>query len=189
MNFAIDVDEINRLTGEIVALRNQVTDLQERNTKLVELNRAVSIRANVAHFHRVTDNPVLDHPQVPPENRVRLRLRLIAEEFFEVLQATLSNDAKRDIDFVHGMLRALIDGHPIGVDLPSLADNLCDLDYVVEGTRLEFGIDGGPVLAEVQRANLSKVGAPKREDGKTLKGPNYTPPDVARVLREQGWRG
>jgi hypothetical protein len=39
----------------------------------------------------------------------------------------------------------------------------------------------------VQRSNMSKLGADGlpiyREDGKVLKGPNFSPPDIAKVLR------
>lgn len=191
MNFAIDVNELNRLTGEIVALRAQVTDLQERNTELVELNRAQSIRANVAQFHRVTDNPVLEYPQVPPRERCTLRMALIAEEFFEVAEAMYAGnpDVHWQLEVIRDSFTSIIEKYEPAPDVVALADGLCDLDYVVEGTRLEFGIDGAPVLAEAQKSNLSKTDAPRRSDGKTLKGPNYTPPDIARVLREQGWRG
>ena len=64
-----------------------------------------------------------------------------------------------------------------------------DLDYVVEGTRLEFEIDGGPIAVEVHRSNMAKVGGPVREDGKRLKPPGWTPPDIAGELRKQGWKG
>jgi len=43
------------------------------------------------------------------------------------------------------------------------------------------------LLREVQRSNLSKLGEDGkpiyREDGKVLKGPNFSEPDIARVLR------
>jgi predicted HAD superfamily Cof-like phosphohydrolase len=63
---------------------------------------------------------------------------------------------------------------------------MADLDYVVEGTRLEFGIDGEPIAAEVHRANMAKTEGPVAPDGKRLKPPGWTPPDIAGVLRKQG---
>jgi hypothetical protein len=40
---------------------------------------------------------------------------------------------------------------------------------------------------------LSKLGADgkpiRREDGKVVKGPNFSPPDIGAVLRAQGWEG
>ena len=71
-------------------------------------------------------------------------------------------------------------------DTVAAADALADLVYVVYGMALETGIDLAAVLAEVQRSNMSKLGADGRpvyrEDGKVLKGPGYFPPDVAGVL-------
>lgn len=54
----------------------------------------------------------------------------------------------------------------------------------------EHGVDLNAVLAEIARSNMSKLGADGkpiyREDGKVLKGPNYSPPDIAGVLQAQG---
>ena len=59
------------------------------------------------------------------------------------------------------------------------------------GTAAVHGIDLDAVIAEVHRANMSKLGPDGRPvlraDGKVLKGDCYTPPDVAAVLRAQGW--
>jgi predicted HAD superfamily Cof-like phosphohydrolase len=154
-----------------------VEELLAHNTELVERNRAVSIRTNVEQFHRVMGLPILDRPQVPPDDRVRLRLRLITEEFFELLEATIPTWASEPwllVDVRQKIAKLLTMGE-VKVDLPEFADALCDLDYVIEGTRLEFGIDGTPVLAEVQRANLAKAGGPVR--------------DIEGVLRAQGWSG
>ena len=71
-------------------------------------------------------------------------------------------------------------------DTVETADALADLIYVIYGMALETGIDLASVLAEVQRSNMSKLGADGkpvyREDGKVLKGPDYFPPNVEAVL-------
>jgi predicted HAD superfamily Cof-like phosphohydrolase len=77
-------------------------------------------------------------------------------------------------------------------DLVEIADALADIVYVAYGAALEHGIDLDKVLEEVHRSNMSKLhhetGEPiYREDGKVLKGKNYTPPAVADILKEQGW--
>ncbi|MFE7134107.1 MazG nucleotide pyrophosphohydrolase domain-containing protein [Streptomyces sp. NPDC057638] len=83
----------------------------------------------------------------------------------------------------------------VAVDGPldSLAQELADVVYVAYGTALVHGIDLDSVLAEVHRANMSKLGPDgtpvRRADGKVLKGPHYEAPDVAAVLRKQGWTG
>jgi predicted HAD superfamily Cof-like phosphohydrolase len=56
------------------------------------------------------------------------------------------------------------------------------------GTIIEHGLQDKieEVFAEIQRSNMSKLGADGkpiyREDGKVMKGPNYSPPDLAGVL-------
>ncbi len=71
-------------------------------------------------------------------------------------------------------------------DLAQIAKEGCDLIYVIAGLFAEYGIDGAAVWAEVQRSNMSKLGADGepvlREDGKVLKGPGYSEADCARVL-------
>ncbi len=75
---------------------------------------------------------------------------------------------------------------PGGVAVVEAADALADLVYVIYGMALETGIDLAAVLAEVQRSNMSKLGADGRpvyrEDGKVLKGPGFFSPDVAGIL-------
>lgn len=75
--------------------------------------------------------------------------------------------------------------------LDHFAHELADVVYVAYGTAAVHGIDLDAVIAEVHRANMSKLGPDgrvlRRADGKVLKGDSYTPPDVAAVLRAQGW--
>lgn len=154
----------------------------------------MTLRDQVREFHQAFGQPVLDRPQVPSDDRVRLRLRLISEEFFELLRAAATNPIISNTVFeAETKVRSFIDTCKVRVDLPELADALADLDYVCEGTRLEFGIDGGPVADEVQRSNLAKVWPDgtvhKSETGKVLKPPSWSPPDIAGVLRAQGWEG
>jgi hypothetical protein len=52
---------------------------------------------------------------------------------------------------------------------------------------VEGGIDLRPLWVAVQAANLAKVGGSKRADGKVLKTPGWVPPDIAGLLRQQGW--
>jgi predicted HAD superfamily Cof-like phosphohydrolase len=130
--------------------------------------------------------PVLDVPCVPSEARVRLRLRLIAEEFAELLEASvvLLESERNDLRW---HLRRIVDECPVLPVLPDVVDALADLDYVIEGTRLEFGVDGEPVAKLVHEANMAKVGGAVRVDGKIQKPAGWAPPDVVGALRAQGW--
>ena len=70
-----------------------------------------------------------------------------------------------------------------------IAHELADVVYVAYGTALVHGIDLDAVIAEIHRANMSKLGPDgrpaRRADGKVLKGEHYRAPDVAAVLRRQ----
>ena len=73
-------------------------------------------------------------------------------------------------------------------DLVEVADALGDMLYILCGTIIEHGLQDKieEVFAEIQRSNMTKLGADGkpiyREDGKVMKGPNYSPPDLAGVL-------
>jgi predicted HAD superfamily Cof-like phosphohydrolase len=75
--------------------------------------------------------------------------------------------------------------------LDRLAHELADVVYVAYGTALVHGIDLDQVIAEIHRANMSKLGpdgqVARGADGKALKGEHYRAPDVSAVLRRQGW--
>ncbi|MFD8808172.1 MazG nucleotide pyrophosphohydrolase domain-containing protein [Streptomyces sp. NPDC059597] len=79
----------------------------------------------------------------------------------------------------------------VGGPLDHLAQELADVVYVAYGTALVHGIDLDEVIAEIHRANMTKLGPDgqvlRREDGKVLKGTHYRAPDVSAVLRRQGW--
>ena len=76
------------------------------------------------------------------------------------------------------------DGHPS--EFIGVADALADLVYVLYGTALHYGIDLDAAVHEVHRSNMSKLGEGgepiRRKDGKVLKGPNFTPPDLEAAL-------
>ena len=115
-----------------------------------------------------------------------MRMSLIAEEFAELVEAVYGASARGEIEAAYARAVAADDGTR---DTVAAADALADLVYVIYGMALETGIDLAAVLAEVQRSNMSKLGADGkpiyREDGKVLKGPGYFAPDVAEVLRHR----
>ncbi len=73
-------------------------------------------------------------------------------------------------------------------DLVEVADALGDMLYILCGTILEHGMQYKieEVFEEIQRSNMSKLGEDGnpiyREDGKVLKGPQYTKPDIKTIL-------
>lgn len=89
----------------------------------------------VADFHRTFKHPILDSPQMPAKERCDLRVSLIAEEFDELKGAIANND------------------------MVEVADALCDIQYVLSGAVLEFGLGEkfADLFDEVQRSNMSKA--------------------------------
>lgn len=93
-----------------------------------------------------------------------------------------------DLELVHDIIfrGAGVGNEPNDV---AMADALGDIKYVNDGTAVCMGLDLEPVTAEIHRSNMSKLnvdGKPiKREDGKCLKGPNYSPPDIESVIKAQ----
>ena len=89
----------------------------------------------VARFHKTFDMPVLSDPVIPDADRCKLRVNLLREELQELEDAIADND------------------------LVEVADALCDIQYVLSGAILEFGMGEmfSDLFAEVQRSNMSKV--------------------------------
>ena len=145
--------------------------------------------ALVRRFHHVYGLPVQTDGASLERESLSMRMSLIAEEFAELVGAVYGQAARSEVESGYRSAVAVDDG---GRDAVEAADALADLVYVIYGMALETGIDLAAVLAEVQRSNMSKLGADGkpiyREDGKVLKGPGYFAPDVAQVLRHRRLR-
>jgi predicted HAD superfamily Cof-like phosphohydrolase len=146
----------------------------------------LSLRDQVLEFHRAFDHPVRETPGPISNERVRFRLRLLAEEFFEVLGACFVDTVER-LDLLHDHVQDMIEDASVIVNLAKLAEGIADLNYVSEGMDIEFGINSGPIAAEVHRSNMTKLGGGKRADGKSMKTSGWVPPDIDSELRKQGW--
>ena len=70
--------------------------------------------------------------------------------------------------------------------LKEVADSLSDILYVTYGAGHAFGIDLDKCFDEVQRSNMSKLGADGKpiynEHGKVMKGPNYFEPNLKKFI-------
>lgn len=100
----------------------------------------------VADFHNTFQHPVLDKPAIPSAERCQLRVALLHEELRELEEAI----AEKDI---------------VGV-----ADALCDIQYVLSGAILEFGLGEKfkDLFEEVQRSNMSKACESEEDAKKTV---------------------
>ena len=148
----------------------------------------------VTEFHKTFEAPILERPQIPSEERCRLRVSLLQEELNELKQAINDND------------------------IVEIADALCDLQYVLSGAVLEFGLGDkfNELFDEVQRSNMSKacssiqesietISHYKKKDGtesmykqvgdkwvvyrmsdnKVLKSVNYSPVDLKKIIENE----
>ena len=116
----------------------------------------------VENFMRAFGQKVKVSPELADFNTAELRFELIAEEVQE-LSTAIDND-----------------------DIVEIADALTDILYVVYGAGHAYGIDLDECFNEVHRSNMSKLGEDGkpiyREDGKVMKGPAYSAPDLEGVI-------
>jgi predicted HAD superfamily Cof-like phosphohydrolase len=143
--------------------------------------------SRVLDFMQKRDQHVAPRPAIPPDDVVRQRCRWQLEETFELLEACF-----RDPPDQRGFKKAreaalhIINNQLVNVDLVAYADANADIRYVAYGNDIAAGIDGRETDAEVARSNETK--GPCGPDGKVSKGPTYSPPDIAGVLKDQGWK-
>lgn len=116
------------------------------------------IQEQVTEFHRAFEILEERTPTVPDLKTAALRIELIDEEFKEFKEALEDKN------------------------LVEIADALGDLLYVTFGAAISFGIDMEPIVDEIHRSNMSKVGGHKREDGKWIKPDTYSPADLEPLL-------
>lgn len=131
-----------------------------------------------------------DVPGGSPAEQVRSFHRAFGLDCRSVPVEVTPEVARHRQDLLHEEVAELAEAGA-GGRLDHVAHELADVVYVAYGTAAVYGIDLDAVIAEIHRANMSKLGpdgrATLRADGKVLKGDSYRMPDVAAVLREQGW--
>lgn len=101
----------------------------------------------VAEFHKTFHHPIQPQPVLPDEKRSQLRVALLSEELKELEVAILEKD------------------------LVAVADALSDLQYVLSGAILEFGLGEkfAALFEEVHRSNMSKACKSESEAAETIK--------------------
>ena len=117
----------------------------------------------VKKFMQKFKQEVKSKPSFPDENIIKLRINLIKEELLELEEALNEKN------------------------IEETADALTDILYVTYGAGHAFGIDLVKCFDEVQKSNMSKLdkfGNPIYNDqGKVMKGPNYTKPDLSKFVK------
>ena len=120
----------------------------------------------VLEFQKAFDQGVRNSPSAYlNKDKINLRYKLMREENKEYLIGAKNGD------------------------LEEIADALGDMLFVLCGTIIEHGMQDKivEVFEEIYRSNMSKLGENGkpifREDGKILKGPNYSPPNLTEILK------
>ena len=127
-------------------------EFKEMLNKLVEFNEVYGIK----YSKELVKNPTIKNHE--------LRYELMREENKEFLEAIMNED-------------------PVEV-----ADAVGDMLYILLGTILDLGLQDKieDIFNEIHRSNMSKLGENGkpiyREDGKLLKGPNFTPPNLVQFI-------
>jgi len=106
----------------------------------------LKVLTQVADFHNTFKVPIEANPVIPSAQRCALRIRLFEEELQELKDAITNND------------------------IVEVADALCDLQYVLTGTALEFGLGEKfcELFDEVHRSNMSKACKTAEEAAETI---------------------
>ncbi len=121
----------------------------------------------VKEFHKLFDVPIGTHPKLLNLSAAKRREQLIEEEWVELIEA-------RELG-----------------NIIEIADALGDLLYVVYGAAIEYGIPIDEVFEEIHRSNMTKLWPDgtvhKREDGKVLKPPTYSPANLEKIIN-YGWK-
>lgn len=117
---------------------------------------------DVKIFMKTFGQTVKDKAEFPNEKIKKLRYDLIKEELDELENAMKTKNLKE------------------------VADALTDILYVTYGAGHAFGINLDKCFEEVQKSNMSKLGADGKpiynEKGKVMKGPNFFVPNLKQFI-------
>lgn len=119
----------------------------------------------VTEFQKTYGRTVNESPSFLSNTLFNLRSELLREENEEYLEACENNN------------------------LVEIADALGDSLYIILGTIIAHGMQYKieEIFDEIHRSNMSKLGEDGkpiyREDGKILKGKNYSKPDLSGILK------
>lgn len=128
---------------------------------------------DVREFMKKFAQYIQDTPDWPSDKVMDLRIRLVAEEFCELMEAAgyegnlyIERSGEEVFNWFY---------EPWSEDrrnFPKTVDSILDLVYVLLGQLNAMGVDGEPIWDEIHRANMQKVSG-----------------GVTGALIRQGWQG
>lgn len=155
-------------TLTMVSEFHRAFDVPEETETLVNPpTKVVSALGELASMQREVAQWAHDLAKVNNGDRYLLRVQLMAEELAEVIEAMCD---RSEVQVLH---------------------ELADLRVVCDGTALQLGLGDllVPAVAEIHRANMSKLGRDgkpiKNAAGRVMKGPDFRKADVSFLLRRK----
>lgn len=148
-------------------------------------------QTNVKEFMKAAGQETPEIITIPDEDTRKMRVRILFEEFMEYADAMgvtlgMSKPEDNEDDWVvikeDSVALAITDE----VNIVEVADAIADIDYVNNGNAICMGLDMEPIKSEVHRSNMSKfIDGHRRDDGKWVKGPSYSPANVEGEVDKQ----
>lgn len=159
------------------------------NNERLDYDLCLDFQKTFNHPVGDTKNPSMSKEDVP-DKVLELRMDLVAEEFFELIEAAYgpepANAMKNLWESLDGKKRRE-DGE-YSRDLIETVDAIGDLLVVLNGFGIVLGAYMPNVMKEIYDSNMSKLdenGDPiYNEKGKITKGPNYFRPDISGHMKE-----
>lgn len=178
------------LARDNAQLTLQLSHVQARCTEMLEEIRLLDRRSRVERFFEIACQRVPIRFGDVAEDELRLGLRLVVSECFELIRACV-NDPVR-IDEAEGFAMKAIGWAPLQLQHVDAVDALEDIDYTVEGMRIRLGLSRASTLAiaaAVHGANMRKKDGPV-VDGKKMKPADWVGPEdqIRQELAANGWR-
>lgn len=137
-----------------------------------ELSIALAEKDEVAFIDALTDLQYVVYGAF-------ITLGIEDESLFEEYTGTDSFDIERLEGLIDTTVRIMFNERKFEHVMGAMRD----IVYYIDGVGKALGYDLDGAFAEVHRSNMSKLGDDgkpvKRIDGKVLKGPSYTPPNLA----------
>jgi predicted HAD superfamily Cof-like phosphohydrolase len=124
-------------------------------------------------------------PIAPDLETRELRARLILEESLETIKALGFQVMAKEEIVDEDLVRFVDCFEP---DLIEIADGCADIKVVTTGTLSACGIEDEELQCDVDQNNMAKFGPGgfRRDDGKWVKPPNHQPPNISKILEDQG---
>ncbi len=132
----------------------------------------------VEEFHKCMDQPIGVVPTKDNRDLFTFRFALIQEEFKEFVEAA---------QYMYTTIEKSSNKESYETAKRECLKELMDIKYVIDGFCVTYGWDADEAFKRVHESNMSKLvdGKPfKNEDGKVMKGPNYSLPDLSDLVKE-----